>query len=220
MKNTKLKEAFYLFCAEDNGRELFLNPFVVGDKTYATNSYIIIGCDTNKIDFEYENLSTEKHLIIENIIPDTNMNKIIDVDSIDWDSFMTSDELIAESSDVICGHCYGDGVYTDSFVYKNKSYDYEYECPVCHGTGYEELEKMVPTGNKTFTPGTLVSINDTAYISLTNFHMLKKVKDLVGGDVEIASLTQKNKPILFKIGFLDILIMPVASEYPNVILSI
>jgi hypothetical protein len=200
-----LCDVFSLFYGTDPMRPVMLKPFVVGNKTYATDAYTLICCDTDKIDFQYENNETPPK--VEAAIPEINTSEIIDIDGVDWASLMNKDETIGDGNDVECGHCNGEGNYDDSFIYKSKFYDFEYECPVCDGSGYEQEEKQIPTGNKTFGSNDMVRFKET-YFDATKFYKLKKVKDLVGGNIELISYSKNNKGVLFRIGFLDVLIMP------------
>lgn len=201
--NVLLGDVFSLFYGTDPMRPVMLKPFVVGNKTYATDAYTMICCDTDKIDFEYENKETP--LKVEAAIPEINTSEIIDIDAVDWISLMNKDETVVDGNDVECGHCKGEGTCDDNFLYKSKFYDFE--CPVCDGSGYEQEEKQMPTGNKTFGSNDMVRFKET-YFFATKFYKLKKVKDLVGGKIELISYSKNSKGVLFRIGFLDILIMP------------
>lgn len=200
-----LGEVFSLFYGTDPMRPVMLKPFVIGNKTYATDAYTLICCDTDKIDFEYEN--NETPLNVESVIPEINTSEIIDIDAVDWIALMNKDETIGDGNDVECGHCKGEGTCYDNLLYKSKFYDFEYECPVCDGSGYEQEEKQIPTGNKTFGSNDVVRFKET-YFYATKFYKLKKVKDLVGGNIELISYNKYKKGVLFRIGFLDVLIMP------------
>jgi excinuclease UvrABC ATPase subunit len=206
-EKTKLEEVFSLFYSYDNSRPVMLNPFVVGDKTYATNGHILISCDSDKLDFEYEN--NEKPLDISKVVLEQNTYELINIDKVDWESLKTEDETIGNGEDVTCGHCDGYGSCEESIRYKNKSYNLEYECPVCEGSGLEEEEKFIPTGNKTFPAFKIVKFKDT-YFYIEKFYVLKKVKDLLGCDVELLhyNLNSPHKPVLFRIGIVEIIIMP------------
>lgn len=200
-----LGDVFSLFYGRDSMRPVMLNPFIVGDKTYATDAYTLVRCDNDKIDFEFEN--KEKPLDVEAAIPQINTSEIINVDDIDWKSLMNKDETIGDGNDVECGNCNGEGTCGDNILYKGKFYDFEYECPVCDGSGYEEEETLIPTGNKTFGSSDMVRFKDV-YFYATKFYKLKKVKDLIGGDVELISYNSNNKGVMFRIGIVEILIMP------------
>jgi hypothetical protein len=200
-----LYDVFSMFCATDGSRPEMLKPFVVGNKTYATDATTLVRCDIDKINFEFENL--EKPPKVEAAIPEINTSEIIDIDDIDWGSLMNKDETIGDGNDVECGHCCGDGNCEDSFPYKGKLYNFEYECPVCEGSGYEEEERQIPTGNKTFGPFDMVKFKNI-YFYATKFYKLKKVKDLIGGNVELISYNENYKGTMFRIGNVEILIMP------------
>lgn len=182
------------------------SPFIVGSYTYATDAYSMVRCKTERVDFKFEN--TEQPLNAEAAIPEINASEIIDLDNISWTDLMTVDEKIGDGNDVICGHCEGNGSCEDSFVYKNKCYDYEYDCPVCDGSGYEEKVQMIPTGKKTFGMNDMIRFKD-AFFYARRFYKLKQVKDLIKADVELISYSGNNKAVLFRIGFLEVLLMPV-----------
>jgi hypothetical protein len=202
--NNVLEAVFSLFYGNDVMRPVMLKPFVVGNNTYATDAYTLVRCSNDKIDFEFENKETL--LNVEAVIPEINTSEIINIDSVDWIGLMNKDETIADGNDVVCGHCNGEGSCDDSFLYKNKFYDFEYECPVCDGSGYEEEVRQIPTGNKTFGSNDMIKFKG-AYFYANKFYKLKKVKDLIGGDVELTSYNT-NKGFLFRIGIVEILIMP------------
>ena len=217
-----LSKVFANFYSYDQMRPAMLNPFIVGDKTYATDGYTLVRCNTENIDFEYEN--KEEPLKVERVIPKINTSQIIDIDSIDWASFMNKDEMVGDGSDdVECGHCKGEGTCEESFYYKGERYTAEYDCPVCDGSGFEEEEKQIPTRNKTFGQNDVVRFKNT-YFYATKFYKLKKVKDLIGADVELIShnnQTDSLKPVLFRIGIVEVLIMPMQySSIDDVIVNI
>lgn len=209
---SKLSEVFSIFYGYDAMRPVMQKPFVVGDYTYATDGYTLVRCKSEQIDFEFENKETP--LNADGAIPIINKSEIVDLDCIDWASMMTKDETIGDGNDVECGHCKGEGGCDDSLYYKGKFYNYEYECPVCDGSGYEQEEQWIPTGNKTFRHTDMVRFKDTTFYA-RNFYKLKKVKDIIGGDIELISHTGKDKGAMFKIGFLEILIMPCFSHSEN-----
>jgi hypothetical protein len=217
-KNTVLQDCFSLFCSEETFRPVFENPFVLGDKTYATDSYTLIRCDSSKIDFEFENKYEPPNA--ESVIPKINTSEIINIDNIDWVSLMSADETISEENEVECGHCYGEGTYGDDFYYKGKRYDFEYECPVCDGSGYEEEEKQIPTGKKIFPIDSVVRFKDL-YFNASYFYRLKKVKDLLNQNIELISYSTNQNGIMFRIGILEILLMQIgAGVEDNIIASI
>lgn len=206
---TKLSEVFSLFYSTDEMRPALLHPFVNGEYTYATDAYTLVRCKNEHIDFEYEKNDSIKKPDAGKVVPEATMSEILSIDSVDWVSLMNADETIGDGNDVECGHCDGDGSVEDSFLYKGKFYNFEYECPVCDGSGLEEEEKQVPTGRKTFGTEDRIKFKNTIF-NARKFYKLKLVKDLIGGDVELLSIS--NTKAYFRIGFVEILIMAVLSE--------
>lgn len=167
-KKTNLEKVFSLFCAHKKsplvlGRPVTLQPFVVGDKTYATDSYALVRCDNSKIDFKFEN-PHEPLTSVESAVPEPNMSEIINIDNIDWDT------IIAE----------------------------------------DKKEKRIST----------VVLKDKTF-SVHLFHKLKKTKDLMKCDIELCCSHKKYSPAMFKVGFTEILIMPLNDYYgDNVVATI
>ena len=209
---SKLKEVFDIFCGTDPNRPVMLAPFVVEDKTYATDAYGLVRCDNDKIDFDFVN--NHKPLDVKAAMPKIHTSEIINID-LDWHSLMTEDETIGDGNNVECGKCKGEGTCDDTVYYKNKRYVVEYECPVCDGSGLEQEEKFTKTGNKTFKGTDLVKLKD-AYFYAKNFYRLKKVKDILGAEVELISCNDTKRGFMFKVGVVEVLIMPmnaIADEF-------
>jgi hypothetical protein len=200
-KKTNLQKCFELFLGHDELRPVFDNPFVIENNTYATNAHVLIYCDSKHIDFEFKNKETAPNA--KAIVPKENTSQIIDVDSIDWESFKTADEFKYIGDEIECGHCNGDGEF--DVYYKNRYYDCE--CPVCDGSGYEAEPIKVKTGNKTFKDYDVIKLKNL-YFNINLFYKVKQVKDLIGGDVELVHFPELEKAILFKINFAFVLIEP------------
>lgn len=211
LEKNVLRDVFSLFLGNDHMRPVMLNPFEKKGKTYATDGYSLVCCNSDKINFEY--INNEKPLNVENVVPLVNLSESIDLDKIDWDSYKTEDETEDSGEDIECGHCKGQGNIDDRTYYKGKFYDFEYECPVCDGSGYEEECFQKPNGRKTFPTYTYVKVKDI-YFYASKFFKLKKVKELMNEKIELIAYHGVNKGVLFKCGFLEILIMPVMkNEY-------
>jgi len=217
-QKTKLNKVFDLFVGNDKQRPSMLSPFVIGDKTYATDAYTLVRCDNDKIDFEFDNKETPPSA--DKIIPLINTSEIIDLDSIDWQSFMTNDEEIQKGEDIECGNCNGYGTCNTTDCYKGRSYYAEYECPVCEGSGIEKEAEFIKTGNKTFKYESAVRLKGVLFRA-SILYKLKKVQDILNLDVELISNTGVYKPMMFKIGFLEVLIMPITgADEEDVIIEI
>ncbi len=207
MSNSPLQQAFYLIIDKDHFEERFKRPFHDNDKVYATDRHIMIFCDKENIDFEFENSYTVN---ASAIVPEPNTSEIIDLDQHDWKSLMTADEVEYIGKEVECGNCGATGQCDGVEFYKEKKYDYTYECPVCAGTGMEETPKEKLTGRKTFEFYDSIKFKNS-YFNLRLFYKIKQVRDLLGGDIELVSYTTYDKAVLFKIGYCHIMIMPVMS---------
>lgn len=203
--NSILKSIFSLFCSSDPIRISLTNPFAIDDFTYATDAHALVRCKSDKIDFDYKSEGIPPSA--DKIIPQPNTSEIINIDSVDWAALMTEDETINDNNDVVCGNCNGEGTLGDNLSYKGKFYDFEYQCPVCEGAGFEEMSKQIPTGNKTFKEMDMVKLKDI-YFYARNLYRLKKVKDLIGGEVELVYHQGPYKAAMFKVSFLEIVIMP------------
>jgi hypothetical protein len=213
-----LEQMFHYFCCTDPFRTSMRMPFDVGDKTYATNAHILIRCDTDLIDFEYINNETPPDVL--SIIPQPNTSEIIDLDSIDWLNLGTEDDLIESGDDVECGYCDGNGTLEESIFYKNRCYHYEFDCPVCDGSGFEETAKEIPSGHKTFKLWDKVKLKDT-YFFIRNFYKLKKIKDFMGADIELISYSSDVNCFMFRIGFIEAVIMPcMGTESDDIVVNL
>lgn len=211
-EKTALEKVFALFCAKESLNPVMLNPFVFEDRTYATDRIKLVCCDNDKIDFYFGN--KEEPLNVKNVLPKINTSEIIHLDKIDWNSLMQYDEEIKIRDEVECGHCGGDGTCDDSVYYNSKFYDYEFQCPVCDGSGIEEEAVYAPTGNKIFSERDKIQFKDI-YFFARNFYTLKQVQDIIGGDVELISYNTGKEPIRFFIGILDIVLMPCVVHEPG-----
>lgn len=210
LTGSTLGSIFSLFVSTDGRRKNLLKPFTVDDQTYATDGHVMIYCDNKFIDFEFEN--KEKPPLVRKVIPDINSNEVIDLKSVNWESLKTWDETKPSGEEVECGNCDGEGTIEDYVYYKRRHYNVEYDCPVCDGSGFEEEQKQIKTGGKTFDPFAMVKVRDT-FFYVHRFYLLKVVQELIDGrEVEMIAYKSNEAGMLFKIGFLYILMMPVLSD--------
>jgi len=122
-----------------------------------------------------------------------------------------------EEKEDTCNECDGSGevtyTYEDS---KYKDHELDGECPICEGFG-----KCTQTIEK--PNGKMVKNNEyylqcgISYLSVFMIEKLLKVQQIIGGDISIINQTYPNKEILFKVGDIKVLIMPLmrdeVSEY-------
>lgn len=121
------------------------------------------------------------------------------------EQYKTEDEVFyIEGAD--CETCSGSGEVEWSF----ESYTMEDDCPVCNGGGTKTKKRKVKTGNKTFGN---VPINlNGAYFDMRLFYKLFEVREYFGGDIVLLHQSKPTSGHLFKVGFCEILIMPLALD--------
>ena len=210
-----LSDVFSLFIGEDELRPAMHKPFEINGKVYATDASTLVMTDKTNIDFVLDNEHTPPNC--EAIIPKANTSLILDITKEMFELLKTADEYEFVGKDIECKACEGDGEVEWYF----ENYTHEFDCPVCDGHGWEEEKKGIKTGGKTFGK-CLVKIKD-AYFSPDKVYKLIKVRDILGGEIELISYSKSTSGAMFKIGMCEILLMPVfcndVSEW-DVILNI
>jgi hypothetical protein len=171
-------------------------PFNVGDKTCATNGYVLIAIPKEG---DYEDKS-EKVKGVYPVDPATynckkeySLNQLKEalkaitmVDEIDYDE---------------CNECNGEGVVE----WEYSRYTMDLECPVCNGAGCFEKK----TGEKTFDGNDNIEINGYYF---TGFR-LKEIIDVCDWQQvnKVTLLRSSIKGSLFHIGNCEMIVMPLNS---------
>lgn len=200
-----LSDLFALFVSENKARPSLLSPFEVNGKVYATNGHTMIRCDKMHCDFEITNKERlfDNLLFIESFIPIVNNNLTLDIDKSLFDSYEKVDEEIDIGEDIECDLCDGTGEVEWEFDIHTKTD----ACPVCGGDGKEAVAKFVKTGKKTYKD-LKIKLGD-AYFNADNFYKLIQVSDALSGDIILLSQISPTSGNLFRIGFCEILLMPI-----------
>lgn len=117
-----------------------------------------------------------------------------------------------EEKEDTCNECDGSGevtyTYEDS---KYKDHELDGECPICDG--YGKCTQTIEKPN-----GRMVKNNEyylqcgISYLSIFMIEKLLKVQQIIGGDISIVNQTYPNKEILFKVGNVKVLIMPLMRD--------
>lgn len=211
MKNDlskKLEVLFSMFVSKDKDRPKMLTPFEDDGKVCATDCQVLIRADKELCNFEFQKQTTG-HIIDTNaVFPQRNTNKKVEIVDYDFEKYRTEDEQVWTGNNVECGCCKGDGSFTEYIYYKNKSYDAEYDCPVCEGTGNEEQEKLVLTGKK-ILENKPVKVGNS-YINIAFMELLKIACLHLEEDAYIVSQHDPSKANVFQVGVAEILVMPLA----------
>lgn len=201
---TKLNLIFDLFTNTDELRPVMLKPFELNNKIYATDGFTMIRINKNDCDFEINNELKPPNC--EAVIPEENMNIILNFNKEMFEQYKTEDEYTYIDKDIKCPTCYGSGEVEWEF----ENYTKDDDCPVCDGTGISEHKEPVKTGNKIFKQ-LYIKLFD-CYFDIYKFYRLIEVYKYFGGDIVLTSQINSNTANLFKIGKCEILIMPIASE--------
>jgi len=196
----RLGEVFSLFVGEDELRPAMLKPFEINGKVYATDAYTLVRTDKANVEFVLDNEHTPPNC--ERIIPEVNTSLILNITKEMFEPLKTADEYEFKGKDNECKTCEGSGKVEWAFEHYTRNFD----CPVCAGDGWEEEKKRIKTGKKTFG-NCVVKIND-AWFHIDKFYKLIKVRDVLGGEIELISYSKSSRGVLFKIGVCEILLMP------------
>jgi len=202
-----LGDVFSLFIGEDKFRPEMHKPFEINGKVYATDGYTLVRTDKANIDFVIDNEHTAPNC--EGIFPKVNTSLILNVTKEMLEPLKTADEYEFAGKDIECETCEGIGQVEWEF----KHYKRYFDCPVCEGNGLSEKTRVRKTGGKTFG-NCLVNIKG-AYLHIDKFYKLIKVRDILGGEIELTSYSKPTSVVLFKVGVCEILLMPVMNVYAS-----
>ncbi len=197
---TILNEIFNSFVSKDMFKPVLNKPFEINDKIYATDSYSLIRINKKDCDFTVQPVDSAPDC--EAVIPIENMNQLLTIDKDFFEQYKTEDELTEIGENVECKICDGFGEVEWEFQHYTELFD----CPVCKGECYTERIKSIKTGNKTFGKN-LVKIKD-AYLDIKRFYQILEVKEKLGESLYLIHQSTPSKPLLFRVGICEIVIMP------------
>jgi hypothetical protein len=196
-----LGDVFFLFVGKDKFRPAMHKPFEINGKVYATDAYTLVRTDKANIEFFLDNEHNPPNC--EGVIPEVNTSLILNITKEMFETLKTADEYEIAGKDIECKTCEGSGEVEWDFEH----YTRDFECPVCEGAGWEEQKTSRKTGGKTFGK-CIVKINDACF-HIDKFYKLIKVRDILGGEIELISYSKSTSGVLFKIGVCEILLMTV-----------
>lgn len=205
--NNMLGDVFSLFVGHDALRPAMHKPFEINGKVYATDAYSLVRTDKENIGFILDN--EHKPINCEGSISEINMSLVLDITKKMFEPLKTADEYEFLGKDIECETCECSGQVEWEFEHYTRDFD----CPVCEGSGLSEKKRSRKTGGKTFG-NFVVKIKDS-YFDVSRFYRLVKVRDILGGEIELISYINKRKAAMFKIGVCEILLMPVMFDTIN-----
>lgn len=189
-----------LFVGNVYEREYLQEPIIKDDKVYATNRNILVAIDKKNCDFTLINESisfTPDHLFKE-----SNINEILNIDSLMFEKYKTKDEFKYVGKDVECSECKGKGMVE----WKYGRWEREFECPNCYGIGLSERVQKRKTGIKTIG-NYYVKIKD-CFFKMEHFYKIIQVRDLIGGEIRLIYITNPSSQAIFNVGICKFVIMP------------
>ena len=206
MKDVLLEGVFlkllHKFCSNDILRSWTMKPFNVGNRTVATNGYCLL---STPLQDEF----TDKSKNIKTVYPlEYNINKTILVVELkqkikDFPLLDCYDEIKTK-----CDACNGDGEVEFEFYHSCKTYQIEHDCPVCDGQGTIITQSKTPNGKKEFDYTKFFKIGNSIF-NVARIEELIYVADTLNADmINIVNQTEPNKPSLFVIKDVEMLLMP------------
>ena len=185
-------------------------PFNFNGESFGVNGYIL-ACSP-MIDLP-ECTRPESMRGVWNITP--NMRKEIDIKELEakiWT--LPTVDTYAEHLDT-CSACDGDGDVTWEVDIEYRTYEREFSCPICEGTG-ESMVKGEPTG-KEIAKNEFIKIGTSAFDPKLILKVLAQSKPLGESKIYLIHQGNANAPSVFKMGEMKFLIMPrmmnVGAEY-------
>ena len=195
-------------------RKWMHSPFIIGDKAYSTNAYLMCVAPVSKLGQEYGTLEQyDPERIVRNI-PEPK-EAILTATREDMrfilDHCPKVNEMEVIQNEIKCRSCDGVGeVEWEYYFDKETHYDY-FECPVCSGDGLMQKEIKKESGNKILDPEALVKCG----MSVFRMAAFKTVIDICEVMESDAELVHQDKPLgasLFRVGDLLLLVMPVMQD--------
>jgi hypothetical protein len=220
----KYLEILQMFVGQDDLRPAMTVPNIGNEYASATDAHALVFFDKNLLpentvfetDFgeklKYPDI--QRFIELEDICNNRlDLQKVNDVIS----KCPLIEDFDEEEKEDTCNECDGSGevtyTYEDS---KYKDHELDGECPICDG--YGKCTQTIEKPN-----GRMVKNNEyylqcgISYLSIFMIEKLLKVQQIIGGDISIVNQTYPNKEILFKVGNVKVLIMPLmrdeVSEY-------
>ena len=190
------KELFDLFVDADNDlRPMYAKPYLKDGYVHAVNGYRLIRIKAEMLNGKYE--PTDKMKLA---IPNDNCDYLITVKDIEkaLASVPQEEETIRIGEDVECTECGGSGKVDWEYIDRNgKFYEYQYDCPVCDGTGYAEEAQEKKTGKMIPCWTSSIGFGNMCIMTYHAQTLLEAMKII--GVTEVHLVAQGNNISVFKI---------------------
>ena len=209
MKNEEKILGLYV-AHNDVMRPEFCAPFQQGDYVFATECHRVIRIAKDATSGDYVNAEKPNALSVFIL-----MSEEITITKEEILSKLSEVELVPETKtvgeNIKCEECDGEG----TVMWKYNTYEREYDCPVCYGSGYSSEERKIPTKNMIPDENGEIQLADKLFF-VYNINSLLQTMDLIGVD-EITMKHNANKPdeqaLFYFNKDVDVAVMPKLTNY-------
>lgn len=224
MKN-KYEEVLNIFTAKEDRpyTEWMRKPFELDDKAIATDTYSMALINRNLLnniakipDLNKKSVAT----VIE--MAKARVTNVVTIEQLDIaiNACPLVDEYVDSDYDSACKACNGFGNVGWSFMFKNRDYQYQHDCPVCDGEGSVVLTREISTGNKTPDKSKLITIG----LATFNVDIIQKLFEtaeiLAESEIKVISQNNNHTATIFQIGNVEIIAMPTVGHEESIVHTI
>lgn len=211
----KYQKILNLFVSTDELRSWMQTPFIIDDKAYSTNGWALVAFDLKNLTEigEFRAFNADK---LSGVYPlEQNLDKtysIVDLKEL-FKKVPQVEDFDEEEKEDTCEECSGSGEVT--FTYEDSKYkDHELdgECPICDGFGKCKQTIEKPNGKMVDDCNSKCVIGNSLFFANKIKHIIDVAEILEVSEFKHIHQTTSNKQNVFKIGDVDLLLMPTMSE--------
>ena len=198
-----------MFIGHGRYREWMKEVFLIDNKVFATDGFALIAMPKDKINTE--GVWSGEKTVLGSIYPmKKEFEQVISFSQLSEMMKLVPlvDEVVEKDETAECKECDGSGEVT--YLYESKSgrtYEYEYECPICEGTGVIGDIVEIPTGRKIADPKGTCKIKESVF-HIKQINRIYEVMKLLGNkDLILCGVNSKGVH-LFLIEDVEIIVMP------------
>jgi len=208
------------FCANDSkAREWMREPFSINERTYATDSYLMVSVESYLTGKEFiGNCEDSKKMICEsNMCVEPNIiGLMIEVDELnELLKKSTEDESLLKGKKTECLECDGYGTVT----WEYNGHDKQDNCPVCEGDGVLSIAKARKEGMTCSEQHLHIDFGDSRYSTFNIKRLIDVANLLQENEIYLIHQTTANKAGLFTVGKCRILVMPIFQKKSDVVIK-
>ena len=211
----KYQEILNLFVSTDELRNWMMRPFIINSKVFATNGWALVAFDVTNLKV-LGDVGYYKEDKLNGVYPlEHNLDNKYSIDYLKecFKSVPLVEDFDEEEKEDTCDECNGSGEVT--FTYEDSKYkDHEIdgECPICDGFGNCKQTIEKPNGKMVQDPNSKCTIGNSLFFANKIKHILEVAELLGVNEFKHIHQSTPTKQNLFKIGDVELLLMPTMSE--------